>query len=358
MVLLPCGSCCGCSVSDGLPRTDPKDEGNWVPSGTWASGVTWTFVANPGDDSGETWFFYGSVSTSRAGGGASVEEQRGWGNICNWYSSRNVSPATGTSANLVKRATRLPPTTAVVHLYSGVDTSLVGPQTVKAIYSWNGGSIDAGSEITATGTAYDTPGGTVFNHPGGAPLVLSGTVNGGAQFNGPNYMVTRGTVNGGAVFRGFSFLGLNGTVNGGATFYDDASIGENSATVNGGAVFNDRSGSVAGIGNVINGGAVFNDTSTHGSATVYDGATFNDSSFNGGDVYGGATFNDSSLNAIGGTVYGGATFNGAACSSRAVGSRAATPCTKKFVAHPTDLPTCNGSALTGCDVSDPTCGCG
>jgi hypothetical protein len=357
MVLLPGCACCGssCTVSDGRPRSDPKDEGNWVPSGTWASGVTWTFIANPGDDSGETWFFYGSSSTS---GSTVTADIRDWGNICNWWSSRNVSPSTGTASNLVKRATRLPPTSAVVHIYSPLDTSRVGPQTVSRCYVWGGGSIVSGAEVTATGTAHDTAGGTVFNAPGAFPLVLEGVINGGAQFNGPNYMSTRGTVNGGAVFRGFSFLGLSGVVNGGATFNDDAGIGENSATVNGGAVFNDRSNSGAGVSNIVNDGATFNGVSSNGTATINDGATFNDSSLNGGDVYGGAVFNDSSVNDFGGTVFGGATFNDAACSRRSTGARTPAPCSKKFVAHPTDLPTCNGTALDGCHVSDPFCGCG
>jgi hypothetical protein len=355
MVLMPCGTCCGCSVSDGLPRSDPKDEGNWVPSGTWASGVAWTFVANPGDDSGETWFFYGSSSTS---GSTLTADIRNWGNICNWWSSRNVSPSTGTAANLVKRATGLPPASAVVHIYSPLDTSRVGPQTVRRCYVWGSGVIVSGAEVTATGTAHDTAGGTVFNSPGSAPRVLEGIINGGAQFNGPNYMNTRGTVNGGAVFRGFSFLGLDGVVNGGARFHEDASIGENNATVNGGAVFNDRSNSGSGGFSVVNDGAVFNGTSSHGSATVYGGAVFNGSSLNGGVVYGGAVFNNSSVHVFPGVVYGGATFNDAACSRVYTGGRTPAPCSKKFVAHPTDLPTCNGTALSGCHASDPFCGCG
>ena len=356
MVLLPGCVCCGCAVSDGIPRSDPKDEGNWAPSGTWKTSVTWTFTANPGDDSGENWYFYGSSATS---GSSSVSVVQDWGNICNWYSSRDVSPSTGTPTNLVKRATRLPPTSAIVHIYSNVNTSLVGPQTVKQVYFWNGRLIN-GSDITATGTAHDTSVGTVFNNPGGAPEVIENgaTINGGAQLNGPLYMHTRGTISGGALFYGFSYLGLNGTVNGGATFYDDASIAENSATINDGAVFNDRSLSAAAIGVTINGGAVFNDQSYIGSATIYGGAVFNDSSQNEAIVYDAAVFNNLSRNLASGTVYGGATFNDAACSTRFVGSFDAVPCTKKFVAHPTDLPTCSGTALTGCDASSPTCGCG
>lgn len=360
MVLLPGCVCCGagCSVSDGIPRSDPKDEGNWTPSGTWKTGVTWTFSANPGDDSGETWYFYGSASTS---GSSSVSVFQDWGNICNWWSSRNVSPSTGTAANLVKRATRLPPTSAVVHIYSTVSTSLVGPQTVKTMYVWNG-AIPSGSEITTTTPAHDSSRGTVFNNSGAAPLVLIGTINGGAMFNSSGYMECRGTVNGGATFNGFSFLGLSGVVNGGLVLNDDATMDGNSAVVNGGAVLNDRSSAGGGSPMTINGGIVLNGSSTVTNVgfritSVYGGAVFNDSSRNGADVYDGAVFNDSSTNLSGGTVYGGATFNDAACSDRYVGNRFATPCTKKFVAHPTDLPTCNGTALTGCDASNPPCGC-
>jgi len=79
-----CFPCCqgGCGVADSKPRTDPANEGTWTPSGTWDSvgGVTWTFNANPGDDSGETWFFFGSASTSKVGGGATLAERQDWGN--------------------------------------------------------------------------------------------------------------------------------------------------------------------------------------------------------------------------------------------------------------------------------------
>jgi hypothetical protein len=358
MVLLPGCVCCGpvCSVSDGKPRSDPANEGNWAPSGTWKTSVTWTFTENPGDDSGENWYFYGSSGTSGAGsGGLEVSE---WGNICNWWSSRNVSPSESifTASSFVKRATRLPPASAVVHIYTNVNTSSVGPQTVKNLYVWNG-IIKGGSEITATGTAHDASGGAVFNGSGSPQVIENGaTINGGAQLNGPSgYMFTRGTINGGAVFYGFSFLGLSGTVNGGATFNDDSAISENAATVNGGAVFNDRSFS-NGLLITVNGGAVFNNQGQNG-VTVYGGAVFNDNSGNYGEVYGGAVFNDSSIN-YSGTVYGGATFNDAACSTRFVGSRTPAPCTKKFVAHPTDLPTCSGTALTGCDAANVNCGCG
>ena len=350
-----CFPCCeGCGVADGKPRTDPANEGTWVPSGTWlgVGGVTWTFVANPGDDSGETWFFFGSASTSKVGGGASTTEQRDWWNICNWYSNKTTSPEDNSNLTTVlnKRATRLPPENAVVHLYGFVDTSRLGPATVKNAYQWAGRFVST-AEATTTSAAHDGPYGFVFS--GGN----QGVVNGGAMFvnNFTGFENdTTAVVNGGSVF----YTGQNaGTLNDGATFND---LSENSATVNGGATFNDSSNNSA----TVNGGATFNDTSRNfnpflaAAATVNDGAVFNGGSDNVGTVNGGATFNDSSRNLSGGTVNGGATFNDAACSERTTGNFFSSPCDRKFVAHPTDLPTCNGTAPDGCANSADTCGCG
>ncbi len=96
-----------------------------------------------------------------------------------------------------------------------------------------------------------------------------------------------------------------------------------------------------------------------------DGATFNDNSRNGtaskaGQVNSGAVFNNNSVNGAAGTVNGGATFNDAACSERTVGSFANCPGPNEriFVAHLTDLPTCNGTAPDGCANAADTCGCG
>ena len=436
-MFLPCRPCCGepgCGVPDGRPRTDPKDEGTWVPSGTWTGvgGVTWTFVPNPGDESGETWFFYGSASSSKPGGGATVAEQRDWGNICNWYSSKTSSPSSTSNLNLItvlnKRATRLPPTTAVVHIYSPVNTTTVGPQTVKNAYFWGSASLADASELTASSSAHDSSGGVVFNGLSSSVVAQNedgSTVNGGATFNVWSRNAPGAVVNGGAVFNGgisTDVLGYNsGVVNGGAVFnrraYNSSISGSPPAVVNGGAVFNNSSNNRG----VVNGGAVFNDTALnegtfsvaevndsaeffdssrnrlgatvnggsifwdgslneratvnggaifHNSsknsgatdAVVNDGATFNDTSENIGTVNDGATFNGSSKNkGIGlavGTVNGGAVFNDSACSERVVGSFFASPCTRKFVAHPTDLPTCNGTAPAGCDNSADTCGCG
>jgi hypothetical protein len=309
-----CSPCCGgCGVADGKPRTDPEDEGTWVPSGTWrgVGGVTWTFTANPGDKSGETWFFYGSPSTSRVGGGATLEEIRDWRNLCNWYSNKTTSPSDTSSLTTVldKRATGFPPDTAVVHVYSELSTYLNGPETVKNVYFWSPSSfgsesarflgLGAGfeSELTATSSAHDSAGGAVFNYFL-AQVEAHSIINGGATFN--NNALHDGVVNGGAVFI---------------------------SSANGG---------------VVNDGAEFFGTSRN----VF------------GTINGGATFNDNSVNEPTGTVNGGATFNDAACTKGIVGSYFASPCSRKFVAHPTDLPTCNGTAPNGCNNPTDSCGCG
>ena len=318
-----CSPCCGpqgCAVADGKPRTDPATEGHWVPSGTWATGVTWTFSSSPSTTDGGTWYFYGSAATSKSGGSASLEEQKDWGNICNWYSNKTTTPSSTSSLTTVldKRATRLPPTDAVVHVYSTVNTT-TGPVTVKNAYFWNTSFV--ASEMTTTSAAYDSDGGTVFN---GSFNNSSSTVNGGATFNGSSRNTTSATVNGGATFNGSSWNYLYSTINDGATF-NDSSRNTGNATVNGGATFNDSSGNL--FSAIVNGGATFNGTSRNdSSSTVNDGATFND----------------------------------AACSERTVGSFANCPGVGKrvFVAHPTDLPTCSGTAPDGCANFADTCGCG
>ena len=434
-MFLPCRPCCaGCGVQDGKPRTDPKDEGTWVPSGTWTGvgGVTWTFVPNPGDESGETWFFYGSINTSKPGGGATIAEQRDWGNICNWYSNKTTTLSSTSSLTTVlnKRATRLPPTTAVVHIYSVVNATTVGPRTVKHAYFWGLSRLAGASELTATSPAHDSNGGAVFNgisNPAMAGTEDGSTVNGGATFNVWSNNGAGAVVNGGAVFnggistdvRGYNFGVVNGgavfnrraqnngtvvlnsaVVNGGAVFNDsssnrgivngaavfndlsynssqyaevndgaeffDSSQNRISATVNGGAIFWD--GSLNDADGTVNGGAVFHNSSKNnrgpsGPGVVNDGATFNDTSENIGIVNDGGTFNGSSKNKVtalygAGTVNGGAVFNDSACSERVVGNFAASPCSRKFVTHPTDLPTCNGTAPDGCANFSDTCGCG
>ena len=410
-----CSPCCGDNCpEDGKPRADPKDEGTWLPSGSWPS-VTWTFQANPGDESGETWFFYGSGPTSKKGGGASAAERTDWGNLCNWYSHKTTAPSSLTDlSHISKRATRLPPANAIVHIYTDVSTASNGPVTVKAAYFWNAQFL-ASSVITATGTAYGTSfgsyftstdsvfrtqnqgtvnGGATFYDRGSNPGTVngggrffdeaqsSGTVSGGATFTESAH--NTGTVEGGATFNGTASCGNFGVVNGGASFSTSA---KNETTVNGGAVFNDVSPNRGTVNNgavfrngsfnaaFVNGGATFNDSTSNtfevnggatfnnsagNSADVYGGAVFNGNSFNNTRVRGGAVFNGSSRNGRSATVFGGATFNDAACSLRVTGTYSSNPaiCTQKFVAHPTDLPTCNGSAPPGCGAGDVSCGCG
>lgn len=405
-MFLPCKPCCGdtCGVSDSKPRTDPKDEGTWVPSGTWAGvgGVTWTFTPNPGDESGETWFFYGSALTSKPGGGsgATAQEQQDWGNLCNWYSSKTTSPSStfglGGSTVLNKRATRLPPSDAVIHVYTTLSTQWSGPQTVKKAYFWSRAYFGysapsgfSGAEITATDLAHDSTGGFVFNDESRNVGILNGgstfndssahgltslasftpgdsrdwTVNGGAVFNATASNV--GTVNGGAEFNGTSinrslslFQFIRGEVNGGGVFNGSA---ENSSLVNDGADFFDTSFNFT--NGLVNGGATFYNSSGN-EGTVNGGGTFNGTSYNLKLVNDSAVFNDSARNATAtsptrrGTVEGGATFNDNSCSERTTGLFSNVPCNRKFVAHPTDLPTCNGTAPAGCDNAADTCGCG
>jgi len=447
MIGSSCSQCCGgCGVADGKPREDPTD------------GV---------------WFFYGSSTTSKPGGSASTSEQQDWANICNWYSNKTTAP--GSYSNLVttlnKRALSLPPSNAVVHIYTTVTTTNSGPVTVKQAFFRQSSKFTGGSELTAT----EAPQGTDFldnsqndgsTINGGARFVSSGTkninhavVNGGATFSGASVnddstvnggatfsgtsknqngaVVNDGAsfsnsaqnfesvVNGGATFNGLSSNGFfnavlaisySGTVNDGAIF-NDSSENDGEGVVNGGAVFNDlatnrfaacivndgaefndeaiNNGEINGgatfnslsanLGDVnggavfnndsynwdvVNDGAIFNDSSKNGRSavsgfvpgTVNDGATFNDTAendsgfFSPSTVNGGAVFNGNSVNR--GIVNGGATFNDAACSRRTTGNFAATPCTRKFVAHPTDLPTCNGTAPDGCANAADTCGCG
>lgn len=389
-----CLPCCqgGCDIDDGKPRTDPKNEGTWVPSGTWrgAGGVTWTFTANPGDDSGETWFFYGSDQTSAPGRIATTQEKQDWDNICNWYSNKTTAPSTLTpppgpfsvfADSFDKRASRLPPDDAVVHFYTSINTN--DPRSVKAAYFWDFAYLLSGSELTATSSAHDSSGGCVFSNA----TRNVGTVNGGATFDNPtitpfsggNYGTVTGgavfsddsnnvgTINGGATFHDTSLNAVSGTVNDGATFNDSAVCAgtvnggatlsgtcNNNGVINGGATLSDSALNTL----TINGGATFNGSSQNGG-TVNNGAAFNDTSFNQfGTVNGGATFSDSSSNRTSGRVNDGATFNDAACSTVAIGNFFASPCTRKFVAHPTDLPTCNGTAPDGCANSADTCGCG
>jgi hypothetical protein len=369
-----CSPCCQedeelvCSLTDGKDRSDPKDEGTWVPSGAWRTGVTWSFTANPGDESGETWFFYGSAASSKLGGGATTAEQRDYGNLCNWYSNKTTAPSDLPAGDaldtLNRRATRLPPSNAVIHVYTELNTTSTGPVTVKEAYFWSGTTsatsgntaalVDA-STLTATGAAHDSPGGVVFSNRVGGNF--SGnredcTINSGAAFNYGAVNSPSGTVNGDAVFNNLT---------GSPTF-----AATNDGIINGDAVFNDDSQNrtiplLPPAPSLISGSATFNNTAVNFGA-ISNGAVFNDSSENGNStnavVNGGAIFNDSAVNRANATVNGGATFNDAACSTREIGSFFLSPCTRRFVAHPTDLPICNGTAPNACVGLAITCGCG
>lgn len=396
-MFLPCRPCCvTCGVSDGKPRTDPKDEGTWVPSGTWAGvgGVTWTFTPNLGDESGETWFFYGSLATSAPGRGATAAEQTDWGNICNWYSNKTSTPSSTSSLSTVldKRATRLPDEDSVIHVYTDINNESVGDQAVKTAFFW-AKQLAGNSGLTTTNAAHDSIFGGVFYfgsigslaEVNGGALIINGTnsgqINGGCHvyriayggsvgnvgtINGPAefYGSTNGgTVNGLGKFFGLSPSGATNafatTVNGGAEFYG-ASI--NYGTIENGITYfyDDSSNSSGGIAQ---NGARFYSSSDNVEGTVNGGAEFYDTSANGGFgtpdrgvVNGGASFFDSSRNWPSGRVNAGAIFNDAACSMREIGNYYAVPCTRKFVAHPTDLPTCNGTAPAAC--SNPVLGCG
>lgn len=315
-----CECCKKCSATD-LPYSDPKDEGTWTFSGTWPN-VTWTFNANPGNENGRTWFFYGSSTTSNAAGfGATIDEITDWGNPCNWYSvNAGTRPDNVFFRNLTKRASRLPPDDADVFILGHIRTINTGPRTVRSAYICNG-AFEA--EMTATGQIS----GTNYNS-----LVLlatnGGTINGGASFFTGS--VNSGIVNGGAEFNAATSNNTGGTVNGGALFkggFADAKS-YNTGIVNDGAEF------LFGSDN---------------AGTVNGGGTFRNSSRNVGTVNGGATFYNSSTNGIFGqndvgTVNGGATFNDQSCSRRIVNG-----C---FVAHQSDIPTCNTSTQLA------TCGCG
>lgn len=360
-------TCVCCKVcGDNKPATDPASEGTWSPSGSWrdVAGVTWTFTANSGSDSGNTWFFYGSAATSKAGGGATLEERQDWGNICNWYSNKTTSPgAPFLLSSLNKRATRLPPENAVVHVYSDVSTVDAGPQVVKNIYFWRSSAHTGNtSSITTTDPAHDSEFGAVFTD--NASNTDFAAINGGALFNLDAVNSFNGVVNGGAVFDDTASNQFDAIVNDGAVFNHSASNGETGTSagspgvVNDGAFFNDDATNL--LDGVVNGGAVFNDNSANLAGVVNGGAVFNNSSVNSVDgiVNDGAVFNGNARNGSTGTVNGGATFNDNACSLRRIGNFFNVPCDRKFVAHPTDLPTCNGSAPNGCDNANDTCGCG
>lgn len=344
----PCSPCCGTRC--GRAATNPSDEGDWVPSGTWPS-VTFSYTETP---SQSEWFFFGSGPSSKEGGGATTQEQQDWNNICNWYSRKSTTPAVG--GGLTQGATELPSTDAIIHVYTPINSN--GARTVKAAYFWASSSVVSGSSITSTGPAFGTTFGSVFAQRSSN----AGTINGGALFTGTDFTNENSTT--GIVYGGAQFLdgtGNKGTIYGGATFKQNSG---NSGVVNGGALFESGSNYFG----LVNGGATFNnvainrgtvnDGATFNSssqnffgATVNGGATFNNSSRNSGSVFGGATFKSSAFNDYYGNVAGGATFQDAACSYRVEN--------RKFTAHVSELPTCSGTAQTYLGSSASViCGCG
>lgn len=347
----PCNSCCpqGCDgVQDGKLRTDPADEGTWVPSGTYDTGgrVSWSFVPHQESTPGNTWFFYGSEFTS--GDGSPTD----WGNPCNWYSAKLFSPPDNAQridentgrvrlqVRLIRRATRLPDENAVVHIYTAVDTLAVGPVTVRTAYFW--GRIQtrvdegvsqnpalvpaqflAGSELTATHPATGTTRAVVIR----------------------NESRILGTINGGADFGDLSFLHQTGVVNGGATFRSNTS---NYAVVNGDTQFLDRS--ILLYSGIVNGNVELRGRGIN-NGTINGNADFYGESKNVGRNW--VQVGQSALDLAGGgpgEVAGTATFYDAACSWRFEFIDGRTRAT----ASATKRPICNGSAVSitnrcGCD---------
>lgn len=363
----PCSSCCGerCGVED-KPFASAGSQGSWIPSGQWYTpGVNDTVSWSFSEESQNTYFFYGSATTSRPGGGADLASRRDWTNPCNWYTAKTTAPSvfSTVATDLSHRATRVPPADAVVHVYTDVSTeSMPGLEAIVSnAYFWGTASLLFGSTITATLPAYDSTGGIVFSrrsYLGDVNSGNSGTINGGATFDlnqlGASVSFT-GVVNGGARFlRGAENAG---TVSGGAEFY---SLGRNlaGAVINGGATFfwgsnqgtvNDSATFfVGGNFGVVNGGALFYGSTSNGDIRTSQS----------GIVNGGASFYDSSRNAANSVVNGIAIFNDAACSERTVGNPFANPCTRRFVTNSTDLPVCNGTAPPGCRFPLSFCGCG
>jgi hypothetical protein len=352
-----------CLVADGKPRTDPVNEGTWVPDAVWTDSVvssfpltstrrynsvtnvsSWTFVPREQAGPGNTWFFYGSRLTSAPGRPATLAEQYDWGNICNWYSSKTSEPpnafpiASSFRGVFPKRAKRLPPSDAVVHIYTPFTTDRVGPQTVRNAYIWDGlSSTYLSYELNAT-----------------QPFPQVSEIEASVLFRGQNASVAlpnTGTINGGALFfeasNGFGIL-AGGTINGSAMFVGNLPNVANLGIVNGDAWF---------YGGTTN-SAMF----LQNNATVTGDAYFFDFARNILNVEGSAEFFDNSQNDVFGRVGGTATFNDAACSQARSGF--IDPMTEEcflFFGTNNDDPTsviCNGSAPKACDNIFNNCGCG
>lgn len=283
-----CSPCCD-QCGGGKPYVDPDDTASWVPSGQWQdepTGVTWSLDnATPS----EAWFFYGSAQTSKPSGNAALNEQRAWDNLCNWYSVKTTAPSDSLNAGttLVARATRLPPESATIHVYSQLNP--VSERVVRRAYIWNARVL--GGALTLTEAAHNTSHGAV----------LTGSEN-------------LSQINGGALFLSFS---LNGsTVNDGATFTQSA----NAYSVFSAGVYHDYvfvdaqepggavvvlDGGNTFVAGIVNGGAEFIRASRNGNAAMIS-RPFSESGNLGAKVFGGAVFDRGSSNI--GLVYGGAEF--------------------------------------------------
>lgn len=426
-----CRCCEGdfCLVADGKPRTDPVNEGTWVPDAIWTDEVdmffstpltsryrsvlnnsSWTLVPRDQHGPGFNWFFFGSENTSAPGRRATFDEIYDWGNLCNWYSAKLGPPpfefGPGFSNQFTRRARRLPPEDAVVHMYSPFTTDSVGPQTVRQMYVWRGFEVKTSYSVTATlpfpqvteiPTSFlfssgflntgTTNGGVLFFNASNGWFDGSGTVNGSAFFNGG--AGNRGTVNGDGWFyrqtrNGQVGTAGIGTVSGDAKFFD---FSENRHRVEGGATF--RGGSLN-AGGRVGQLAEFFDSSIAvsgelSSANFYDNslntlfgmpglaipqftggvvgnAVFRNNSTNNARVNGSAEFFDNSLNGFFGVVAGTSTFNDAACSEARSGfiDPVTQECFLFFSANNDDPASviCNGSAPRACDNLFATCGCG
>jgi hypothetical protein len=346
MVLLPGCSCCGSSAcaDTSLPFSDPENEGTWVPSGTFPS-IVWTFVPYSPETPGNTWFFSGSPD------GGTIAAERiasDWFNPCNWWSHRTVAPSeprvsgSGTDGSFTKRATRLPPSNAVVHIYT--DLVISSPVSVQAAYFWrkNGaqgeGSGSArnlynrlrGGTMVATGTVYGANAGFWLEDTSITANISPVELNGNVAFR----RQTRVTTSAGAPYFGFT---VNGDV--------DMAVGASGPGC-------DLRGAVNGyvesrgrclVSATISAGAKFYDDSTMQGGTISGGAEFYDTSRFTACTFGVAPFT--------GQVNGGATFFDDARSCCVIDSGG-----RKFSAHPTELPTCSGTAPAGTpNVS--SCGC-
>ena len=296
-------------------------------------------------------------------------------NPCNWYSNKTTAPNVNSNLNadLNKRANRLPPEDAVVHVYGrfyAPSATVPSEFKCKTAYFWpisgsTGQSVAQTDEglmlpaiLTASAPAHDTIYNSVFINTaaystaslaglGAPPVVNGGALFVGGLFNGAAINCrNRGTINGGATF-------LRNSVNQRDVYGRSVFIGSRNEPFDTYAA-HDGAEFVDGVNNGrVDDGAVFEGSSVNDSyGVVNGGAVFNDTSFNHGTVNGGAVFNDSTRH-IGGQVNGGAVFNDDSCSEqfRLFGA------VIKYTAHPTEVPTCNTSKPTYASTPN-ACGCG